>query len=237
MCQRWAACKTGKNIHGSAWKRDPLGPPFQTNLVRAQRYLQLSAAWPLENGEARTVPIAFHHAPTPAKPPKNATPDLCDSYREALKQQNLNNKTLGLLEELRRAPPAARHLIFTGDGSFTNNTVLRGKPRDSTYIGRGRKDMVLHYLPEIVPGANGRPRRYGVQAPTPDELRQDQSVPWQNVAGFAAGKRHEFRIKTINQVLWHKAGVDLPLRVVVVAPLASTASRTLRESSTANLPI
>jgi hypothetical protein len=211
--------KTGRKIHGSAWKRDPLGPAFQTNLVLAQRYLQFSAAWPLENGEARMVPIAFHHAPTPAKPPKNATPDQHSTYREALKQQNLNCKTLELLEILRRETPTARHLIVTGDGSYTNKTVLRGKPAGSTYIGRGRKDMVLHDLPETDAGANGRPRRYGIQAPTPDQLRQDESVPWQKVAGFAAGQRHEFRIKTLDQVLWRKAGADLPLRVVVIAPL------------------
>ena len=211
--------KTGKKIHGSAWKRDPLGPAFQTNLVLAQRYLQFSAAWPLENGEARTVPIDFLHAPTPAKPPKTATPELHKSYREALKQRNLNRQTLKRLEILREETPASRHLVVTGDGSYTNKTILRGKPKGSTYIGRGRKDMVVHCLPESVAGANGRPRRYGIQAPTPDQLRQDDSVPWQNVEAFAAGKRHGFRVKTMGPVLWRKAGADLPLRVVVVAPL------------------
>jgi len=211
--------KTGKKIHGSTWKRDPLGPAFQTNLVLAQRYLQFSAAWPLENGEARLVPIDFLHTPTPVKPPKNATPDQRKSYREALRQQNLNRKTLELFEILRRETPAARHLIVTGDGSYTNQTILRGKPRDSTYIGRGRKDMVVHFPPKTAAGTNGRPRRYGIQAPTPDQLRQDENVPWQKVEAFAAGKRHEFRVKTMDPVLWRKAGADLPLRVVVIAPL------------------
>ena len=45
--------KTGKKIHGNARKRDPRGPAFQTNLVLAQRDLQLSVAWPLDNGEAQ----------------------------------------------------------------------------------------------------------------------------------------------------------------------------------------
>ena len=52
--------KTGKKIHGSGWKRDPLGPAFQTNLVHAQRYLQFSAAWPLDNGDARMVLSLIH---------------------------------------------------------------------------------------------------------------------------------------------------------------------------------
>jgi len=126
------AHKTGKKIYGSAWKRDPLGPPFQTNLIRAQRYLQFSASWPLDNGEARSVPIAFHHAPSPVKPPPNATPAQHDSYREALKQQNLNRLTLEQLKELRHETPSARQLIVTGDGSYTNKTILRGKPKEST---------------------------------------------------------------------------------------------------------
>lgn len=211
--------KTGKKIHGSGWKRDPLGPAFQTNLVHAQRYLQFSAAWPLENGEARMVPIDFLHTPTPVKPPKTATPEQHKSYREALKQHNLNRQTLKRLEILRRETPAARHLIIAGDGSYTNKTILRGKPEGSTYIGRGRKDMVVHYPPEVLAGANGRPRRYGALAPTPEQLRQDDSVPWQSVAAFAAGKRHDFRVKTMGPVLWRKAGADMLIRVVVIAPL------------------
>jgi hypothetical protein len=31
--------KRGPKINGVCWRRDPLGPPFQTNLVRAQRFL------------------------------------------------------------------------------------------------------------------------------------------------------------------------------------------------------
>ena len=211
--------KTGTKIHGSAWKRDPLGPPFQTNLVRAQRYLQFSAAWPLENGDARMVPIDFLHAPTPAKPPKNSSPELHESYREALKQQNLNCQTLKRLEILRHETPAARHLVICGDGSYTNKTILRGKPERSTYVGRSRKDMVVHYPPEVVAGANGRPPRYGALAPTPEQLRQDDNVPWQKIGAFAAGRRHDFSIKTMDPVLWRKAGADLLLRVVVIAPL------------------
>jgi hypothetical protein len=39
--------KCGTHIDGVSWRRDPLGPHFQTNLVRAQCFLQMSAAWPL----------------------------------------------------------------------------------------------------------------------------------------------------------------------------------------------
>jgi hypothetical protein len=44
-------------------------------------------------------------------------------------------------------------------------------------------------------------------------------VPWQTVSAFAAGKRHDFRIKTLGPVLWKKTGTGMPLRLVVIAPL------------------
>lgn len=211
--------KTGTKIHGCGWKRDPLGPPFQTNLIRAQRYLQLSAAWPLEDGLARMVPIDFVHAPSPVKPPKTADASQHKDYREALKQHNLNHRALERLEALRHELPQARRLIIVGDGSFTNRAILRGKPEGSTYVGRTRKDAVLHYLPDGTAPATGRRPSHGRRAPTPEELRQDQSVPWQKVQAFASGRRHEFRIKTLAPVLWRKAGATLPLRLVVIAPV------------------
>jgi hypothetical protein len=48
--------KTGTRIHGVAWRRDPLSPPFQTHLVRGQRVLQLSAAYPPESPDALNRP-------------------------------------------------------------------------------------------------------------------------------------------------------------------------------------
>jgi len=51
--------KRGAKIDGVKWRRDPLGPPFQTNLVRSQRFLQFSAAYPLKEGAARMIPIGF----------------------------------------------------------------------------------------------------------------------------------------------------------------------------------
>ncbi len=52
--------KTGTKIDGVGWKRDPLGPAFQTNLVRGQRFVQLTAAWPGPDGQARMNPSGLH---------------------------------------------------------------------------------------------------------------------------------------------------------------------------------
>src|SRR4030067_127849 len=59
--------KRGRHIAGTAWRRDPLGPPFQTNLVWGQRFLQLAAARRGRQGPspARAIPIDFRHCPSP----------------------------------------------------------------------------------------------------------------------------------------------------------------------------
>jgi hypothetical protein len=212
--------KRGSHIAGVGWKRDPLGPAFQTNLVRGQRHLQFSAAWPLEQGAARLVPIGWFHAPSAPKPSKEAGPELQQQQREQRKQMSLNTRALEQMRELRECCPAARRIIYSGDGSYTNAAVLRGLPAGSTYLGRMRKDAVLHHPPVAKPaGSNGRRPGYGPSAPTPDELRTDESVPWLKVEAYAAGTRHSFRIKTLGPVLWRKAGTKLPVRIMVIAPL------------------
>lgn len=210
--------KTGTKIHGVGWKRDPLGPAFQTNLVRGQRYLQLSAAWPGADGRARLLPVDFTHAPTPPKPAKKAPPSQHQLYKEQQKQQRLNVVARARLAHLRQIMPASRRLVVAGDGSYTNADVLKHLPPNTVYIGRIRKDAVLHAPPGPAP-ATGRPPSYGALLPTPEALRTDDTVPWQTIEAFAAGKRHTFKIKTLDPTLWRKSGAELPLRVVVIAPV------------------
>ncbi len=210
--------KTGGKIDGVGWKRDPLGPAFQTNLVRGQRYVQLSAAWPGQGGQARMIPVDFTHAPMPPKPGKKATPELVEEYKEKKKQQRLNVVALARIQQLRQALPEARQLVVAGDGGYTNAGLLKGLPAKTTYIGRIRRDAVLNALPGP-PAATGRPAVYGAQVPTPESLRTDATVAWQHVEAYAAGKTHTFKIKTLGPVLWRKAGPTRPLQVLVIAPV------------------
>ena len=233
--------KTGVHIDGVGWKRDPLGPKFQTNLVRGQRYLQLSAAWPLPTGAARMLPIAFTHAPSASKPPKNPTPDQTLAHKEEQKQRNLNQVAKTSIEQLRESLPAQRKLIIVGDGGYTNAAIIKNLPPNTTYIGRMRHDAVLHYKPVPIPAPvsttssastpapadspapapapPGRPRLYGEQAPSPEALHKDPNSPWRTLNAHAAGKHHDFKIKTSAPLLWRKTGAALPLRLMVIAPL------------------
>lgn len=196
--------KTGKKTQGVGWRRDSHTPPFITNFIRAQRTLQISAALPAGSGPAgaRMVPIDFVHAPTATKPRKGASPEVWDTYKAECKLKNIGRVGAKRLENLRTAldlkEGSKRYLIVTADGRFTNGTFLKALPEKTTLIGRVRKDACLHFTPEEGSASvRGRKPSYGEKAPTPEELRQDKSVPWQTIPVWAAGKVHKCRVKTL----------------------------------------
>lgn len=210
--------KTGRHVHGTAWRRDPQGPPFQVQFTWAQRVLQFSAARPLGSaGAVRLVPIDFVHAPTPAKPRKGADDATQRAYVQAAQAANLVAVAQRRLVELRARVPAERTLHVVGDGRYSNQTLLRQRPPGTVYIGRIRKDSALFHPPPLQP-ATGRRRLYGAKALTPEQLRQAEDPPWQTVRAYACGKSHEFRVKVRADVRSPLCGKD-PVQVVVIAPL------------------
>lgn len=217
--------KRGRRIPGAAWRPDPLGAPFQVNFVWAQRVLQMAVALPEgTEGAARTVPIDFGLAPSAPRPRSNAPAEAWQAYREQQQRLNLNVQALGRLERLvgqRQQEGSTRPLWVTVDGRFTNQTFLKNVPEGVVVIGRIRGDARLHEAVEAGPvgSAGGRPRRYGKALPTPDQLRRDESLPWQTVEVYAAGQRHRFKVKTLERVRWRGAGAQRTLRLVVIAPL------------------
>ena len=214
--------KSGRKIHGVRYQRDPLSPPFQVNLVRGLRVLQISAAVPQGGGAARLVPVDFEHAVLPPKPGKKASGEELEAYKKLRAERNINVVGCQRLEHLRQSMDAhgsaQRRLIACVDGRFTNGTVFGKVPARTTLIGRVRKDAVLHYLPESQPTA-GRKRKYGLAAPTPEVLLQDETVPWQSVKALACGKEHTFQIKRLKPLVARMDKAAQPLQLVVIKPL------------------
>lgn len=215
--------KSGRKIAGVQYTRDPMGPPFHVNFIRAQRFVQISMACPADQGGARLVPIDFVHAPRPPKPARKAPEDVWEVYRQASRQQALPNVGADRLQRLRQAldedGQADRPLWVAVDGGYTNRTFLRRLPERTLVVGRIRADAQLSFRPEFTSGRPGRHRNYGDRAPTPEALRQDSSVPWQSVEAFAAGRRHAFKIKTLGPVRWRVAGPHRDFQLLVIAPL------------------
>jgi hypothetical protein len=115
---------------------------------------------------------------------------------------------------------AQRQLWLTVDGSYTNKTVMRNIPDRVVLIGRVREDAKFTHLPQLSASViPGRKPVYGVSAPTPEALRQNDAVPWQTVRAFIAGREHDFKIKTLNPLRWRVAGGQRNLQLIVIAPL------------------
>jgi hypothetical protein len=219
--------KTGTRIPGVAYRRDPMSPPFQVNFIRAQRFCQMSAMLPSAEGAApaRAIPVQFQHVPPVPKPKRNASAEERRSYRKRCLRENLSISGAAMVRKMRRLldekhPGRKRALVVAVDGSFCNQNVIRPLPERTVLIGRTRKDTKLFFPP--TPQATvrrGRKRAYGERAPTPEELRKSDSIPWKSVGVFAAGRVHSFRVKELRRVLWRKVGAQRPLRLVVIRPL------------------
>jgi len=97
--------------------------------------------------------------------------------------------------------------------------VLKNLPERTVLVGRIRADAKLYFLPPPETDLKGRPRVYGAQAPTPNQLRQDDSVPWQSVSIRIGGQLHSLRVKTLGPLRWRSAGAHHTLQLLVLAPL------------------
>jgi hypothetical protein len=212
--------KTGRSIPQAAWHRDPMSPPFHTNLMVGLRFLQASLLVPLHrNGSfsARAIPIRFEEVSTVKKPGKRASEEAWQQYQQDRKRFNLSQRFVQSMAQLRvaldQAGGAKKTLVIAGDGSFCNRTVLATIPERSTLIARTRKDAKLCF-----PAAPGGRRLYGQDKFTPDDVRQDEKIPWKTTKLFYGGKRRKVRYKEIVGVLWQSGAKTRPLRLFVIAP-------------------
>lgn len=213
--------RSGKKVKTAFWQRDPLSPPFQTNLVWGQRFLQAALLLPLYRFEGqsapRGLPVRFEEVPAVRKPGKKAPPEQWVAYRRAQKAHNLSTAFVAMMRELRACLDAhgfgARHLLAVGDGSFCNQTTFRQSFERATLITRTRKDLRLCFrAPQ--PG----PRYYGKETFTPQEVYADAAYPWKEARIFHGGRYRRVRYKEVRQVLWRHGGRRRLLRLFVLAP-------------------
>lgn len=213
--------KTGRKVAGAHYTRDPMGPRFQVNFIWAQRFIQLSMGCGA-GADARLVPIGWQHAPPVKKPSAQASDDERKAYRDACRAHALGRVASTQLHQLRawfdQHEARQRTLWCTVDGGYTNGTVLKHLPANTHLIGRIRSDAKLHFLP-VAGCGKGRKRVYGETAPTPEQLRQDKTVPWETIPVWIGAKRYSIKVKTLGPLRWRAAGGGHDLKLVVIAPL------------------
>jgi len=214
--------KTGRCIPQVAYHRDPLSPPFHTNLMLGLRFLQASLLVPLhrsQDASARAIPIRFEEVSVVKKPRKNAAPAVWNQYRQERKKHNLSQRFVQSAEQLRQALGQAggqdKILVLAADGSFCNRTVWSGLPARVELIARARKDAVLCFS-----AAPGSQRVYDTAKFTPEQIRQDDKIPWKTTQLFYGGQWRPIRYKEVSVVLWQGGAKRRPLRLFIIAPTA-----------------
>lgn len=227
--------RNGKHVPQTQWHRDPLGPPFQTNLRWGHRFLQASLVLPLylENSESssRAIPVRFEMAPVVKKPGKKAPDAQREEYARLKKEKNLSVQFVALTQELRQhlnqTGHQAKHLFQVGDGSFCNRTVMRQdwNEQNVTVVARCRKDLVLCRR------APGKGRRfYGKVKFTPEEVRRrDSRARWQEAKIFHGGALREVRFKELTRIYWQGGSQKREVRLLVVAPVGYRTSKNGRK--------
>jgi hypothetical protein len=212
--------KAGRMIQQAFFQRDPLSPPFHTNLILGLRFLQASLLVPLYKSSSvgtRALPIRFQEASRVKKPGRKAAPEEWTQYRVAVRQHNLSKQFVAMAHELRQAldlsGTARKILLLAVDGSFCNQTVFRLVLKGVEIIARARKDAVLCFA-----APTGSRRFYDVNKFTPEQVRKDESIPWKETKIFYGGKRRRVRYKLLSDLYWQGGARKRRLRLLVVAP-------------------
>jgi hypothetical protein len=214
--------KTGRSILTAFWQRDPLSPKFRFNLMWGLRFLHFSLLVPLYRSASeappRSLPIRFLEVPALRKPGKKASEAEREAHRQALKEHNLSRRTVESLKELRESADAAglksRTIVAVGDGGFCNRTLLRRPLERIEILSRARRDCRLCHA-----AAPGSRRFYCEEMFTPEQIRQRESLPWQQTRIFHGGQWRDVRYKEAASVYWRSGGAKRPLRLLVVAPV------------------
>jgi hypothetical protein len=227
--------RNGKHVPQTQWHRDPLGPPFQTNLRWGHRFLQASLVLPLylQDGQSssRSIPVRFEMAPVVKKPGKHASQADRQEYRLQKKERNLSTQFVALTKEVRQRLDQTGHqqkrMFQVGDGSFCNRTVFREdwEAQNVTLLVRARKDIVLC---RRAPGKG--PRFYGKTKFTPEQVRRrDSKARWQETTIFHGGCYREVRYKELTRIYWQGGAKKREVRLLVVAPVGYRTSKNGRK--------
>jgi hypothetical protein len=225
----------GKHVPQTQWHRDPMGPPFQTNLRWGHRFLQASLVLPLyeqdRESSSRSIPVRFEMAPVVKKPGKKASEEQWAEYWRLKKKNNLSVQFVNLTKEVRERLNQTGHsnkrLFQVGDGSFCNRTTFAQdwEAQNVSVVVRARKDLVLCRR------AQGQgPRFYGKTKFTPDQVRRRNSrARWQKAMIFHGGCYREVRYKELNRVYWQSGSKKREVRLLVVAPVGYRTSKNGRK--------
>lgn len=212
--------KTGRMIEQAFYQRDPLSPPFHVNLMLGLRFLQASLLVPLYQRarvSTRALPIRFQDASVVKRPRRKASPQEWQYYRAAVREHNLSRQFVTMMTALRQSLDAAsgalKILVLAADGSFCNRTVFSASVERTEVLARARRDAAL-----CLRAPAGCRRFYDQVKFTPEQVRQNDALPWKKTRIFYGGNWRIVRYKDLAGIHWQGGARRRPVRLFVVAP-------------------
>jgi hypothetical protein len=195
---------TGKRISGASMHRDPLlstgrRPFFHWGHVWVVLAIEVEL---FDKSWALPVLFRLHRSEKRCKAEKKRYHKLTEEARE-------------LVELLAQRYPDRRFELL-GDSAYTNATVIKGRPRNVTMIGRGRLDAALYApVPTRQRGQMGRPRVRGKRIASPAWWARRKSTRWEKLDVFVYGRAVTVRVRVIDALWYVAAGSDV-VRLVMV---------------------
>jgi hypothetical protein len=210
--------KTGKKIKTASWYRDPMSPHFHTNLMYGTRFLQISLTLPLYEFDpetpSRAIPVDFIEAPTLKKPKKKASAEEWKDYRKKAQDYTISAKCIDALKRFREKLDEQgfqdKILISTHDNAFCNKRCLNEDIDRTIRVMRCRKDIKLcHRSPK-------KERFYSQKKFTPEEVYQNDKIPWLEAKIFRAGKYRQIQYKEVHDCFWQSATKRKPYILIAL---------------------
>jgi hypothetical protein len=210
--------KTGKKIPQARYMRDAMGPKFHTNLIWGIRFLQFSLTYRQDLTSARAIPVRFIDAPSIKKPGIKASDEEWKEYKSAIKRHNLSTLFVKQVKDVRDSLDkmnfADKTLLMTCDASFCNKTCFQIDINRTHIIARCRRNIKLCFAAK-----QGERRFYNEHKFTPDDIRKDENIAYQQIQLFYGGELRAIKYKEINHVFWQNGAKRKELRCIVIAPL------------------
>lgn len=168
--------RSSQRMPGTSWLKAPRTPAWRPGIHRAQRFVHLAWLVPLAaHGFSRALPLRL----TPAFPAK-AVPARRAPIEPARREWEAGQMALVWLRgALDAANRQAQRIIAVADSVYGPAALWRSLPAATTLVTRCAKNRALFRLPPPRTG-RGRPRRYGLRAPTPQQWLH-QPGHWQHV--------------------------------------------------------
>jgi hypothetical protein len=203
--------RSSQRLPGSSWLKAPRTPPWRPGIHRAQRFVHLAWLVPMAaaSGYSRAIPLRLE-----AAFPANAAQARRAPIQPARREWEAGRDALVWLRAaLDAASRTAQRIVAVADSAYGPAALWTSLPHDTSLITRCAKNRALYRLPVPHTG-RGRPRRYGLRAPTPQAWLH-RPGRWQQVRLTVRGRERSLTYRVCGPYLVRSASTQ-PLVLLVV---------------------